>query len=179
MKIKHYSVFSVFLFNVPSKVPFIREYHVISIHAFQKYRMSAMSMKIVASITILQMVLHATNAGKGRFRRLIVEEMIKIFSQSLWRCLVPRLRSRRAAVLHWLGLTKKQPVGTKSQLLPNFFLEASLTVSEKRLLQLAEHRIQETLYFKWLQLISGKACRKTYFTQKIYITYILLAYNIT
>ena len=54
----------------------IRVYRVISIHVFQKYRMSAMSIKIVASITMLQMVVHATNAEKGRFRRLIFEEMI-------------------------------------------------------------------------------------------------------
>ena len=55
---------------------------VISIHVFQKYRMSAMSIKIVASITMLQMVLNATNAGKGRFRRLIVKEMILEYSLS-------------------------------------------------------------------------------------------------
>ena len=60
----------------------IVEYSVISIHVFQKYRISAMSIKIVASIMMLQMVLHATNAGKGRFRRLIFEEMILEYSLS-------------------------------------------------------------------------------------------------
>ena len=35
-------------------------------------------------------------------------------------------------------------------------------------------KFQETLWFIWLQLISGKACRKTHFPQKIYITCITL-----
>ena len=70
------------LFNVLFIGLLIREYSVISIHVFQKYRMSAMSIKIVASITMLQMVVHATNAGKGRFRKLIFEEMILEYSLS-------------------------------------------------------------------------------------------------
>ena len=70
------------LFNVLSIGLLIREYSVMSIHVFQKYRISAMSIKIVASITMLQMVVHATNAGKGRFRRLIFEEMILEYSLS-------------------------------------------------------------------------------------------------
>ena len=60
----------------------IVEYSVISIHVFQKYRISAMSIKIVASITMLQMVVHATNAGKGRFRKLIFYEMNLEYSLS-------------------------------------------------------------------------------------------------